>query len=116
MMRLDAARVRAFKDDRGYATVASAGIIACLSALLLAVAGVVVHVSSRHEAQVAADLAAVAGTFALARGGEADACGQAAQVAELNGAAMVNCEILDRDVRVYVAVRHIETGARAGPP
>lgn len=109
------ALVRRLRDERGYATMASAGIIVCLTGLLLAVAGVVVEVSSRHEAQVAADLAAVAGAFAVARGAEPEACARAAYVAGLNGGEVTGCEVLGRDVRVRVSVRHVEAAARAGP-
>ena len=52
-------------DDRGYATIASAGIIAAVVALALVVAAAVSRTADTHRAQVAADLAAVAGATAL---------------------------------------------------
>ena len=47
--------------EEGYATIAAAGIIVAIVSLLLIVAAVGSRVAARHEAQVAADLAAVAG-------------------------------------------------------
>ena len=53
--------------EEGYATIAAAGIIVAIVSLLLIVAAVGSRVAARHEAQVAADLAAVAGAWASLR-------------------------------------------------
>lgn len=99
--------------DEGYATIAAVGIIGAVASLLLVVAAVVSTVAARHEGQVAADLAAVAGAFALARGG--DGCAQSREVAGLNGAELTHCRIEELDVVVSVSVRRAEATARAGP-
>lgn len=100
-------------DDRGYATVLSAGIIAAVVALALVVAAVVSKVADTHRAQVAADLAAVAGATALYTG--SDACAVAGETAHLNGAAVADCRITGADVTVAATVGRGEAAAKAGP-
>ena len=63
------------RGEDGYATIAATGIIVAIISLLLVIAAVGSRVTARHEAQVAADLAAVAGAWALATG--KDACAAA---------------------------------------
>ncbi|MFG6302093.1 pilus assembly protein TadG-related protein [Corynebacterium hesseae] len=58
---------RILAGEEGYATVVTAGIIAAVASLLLAVAAVASLVVARHEAQVAADLAAVAGAWEVCK-------------------------------------------------
>lgn len=101
------------RDDRGYATVLSAGIIASVVALALVVAAVVGWVADSHRAQVAADLAAVAGATALHTGG--DACTVARETAQLNGADVVDCNVTGADVTVTAATGRGEAVAKAGP-
>lgn len=101
------------RGDRGYATVLSAGIIAAVVALALVVASAVGRVADSHRAQVAADLAAVAGATALHTGG--DACVTAKETAQLNGGDMNDCRITGGDVTVAAAVRRAEAVAKAGP-
>lgn len=100
-------------SDRGYATIASAGIIAAVVALALVVAALVGRVADTHRAQVAADLAAVAGATAVYAG--SDACSTARQTAELNGAELVRCAITGADVVVSATVGKSEAVAKAGP-
>lgn len=107
------ARVGPLIDDRGYATVLSAGVIAAVLALALVVAAVVSRVADTHRAQVAADLAAVAGATALYTGG--DACDAAGETAELNGAAVTDCRITGADVVVAATAGRGEAVAKAGP-
>ena len=76
--------------EEGYATIAAAGIIVAIVSLLLIVAAVGSRVAARHEAQVAADLAAVAGAWALATG--EDACVAARDTAALNDALLTDDE------------------------
>ena len=99
--------------EEGYATIVTAGIIVAIVSLLLIVAAVGSRVAARHEAQVAADLAAVAGAWALATG--EDACTAAGDTAALNGATLETCTESGRDVIVTAAVRGRSTQAKAGP-
>lgn len=104
---------RILAGEEGYATVATAGIIAAVASLLLAVAAVTSLVVARHEAQVAADLAAVAGAWEVAKG--RDACTKATEIAALNGAELGACVIDGRDVEVTARLRGRSAIARAGP-
>ena len=99
--------------EEGYATIAAAGIIVAIVSLLLIVAAVGSRVAARHETQVAADLAAVAGAWALATG--EDACTVASDTAVLNGATLETCAESGRDVIVTATVRGRSTQAKAGP-
>lgn len=82
-------------DDRGSASVVTAGIIAALTGLLLTVAGLASVVVARHEAQVAADVAA--------------------DIAKRNGAGIAACAVEGADVVLTATVRGSEARARAGP-
>lgn len=101
-------------SDRGYATIATAGIIAAVVALALVVAAAVSRTADTHRAQVAADLAAVAGATALQTGG-GDACSVARDTAILNGAELGRCTITGADVVVSATVGKSEAVAKAGP-
>lgn len=101
-------------DERGYATVMSAGIIAAVVALALVVAAMVSRTADTHRAQVAADLAAVAGATALHTGG-GDACATARDTTVLNGAELDDCTIAGADVIVSATVGKSEAVAKAGP-
>lgn len=110
------------RDERGAATVL---VLAFLGLLLLvgAALGVVGAIVRAHRAaESAADLAALAGASALARG--EDPCAAAASVAAANGAAVVSCAPDGRDVRVTAEVAgphwlgqtaDLTADARAGP-
>lgn len=104
---------RTLAGEEGYATVVAAGIIAAVASLLLAVAAVASLVVAQHEAQVAADLAAVAGAWEVAKG--RDACTQATEIAALNGAELGSCDVDGRDVEVTARLRGRSAVARAGP-
>lgn len=104
---------RILAGEEGYATVVTAGIIAAVASLLLAVAAVASLVVARHEAQVAADLAAVAGAWEVAKG--RDACTKATEIAALNGAELGSCDIDGRDVEVTAQLHGRSAIARAGP-
>lgn len=104
---------RLLLNDRGYATVASVGIIVALVSLLLVIAAAVQHVASVQRARVFADLAAVSAATALYEGH--DACEVAGRTAELNGAALKACEELGSDMVVTVRSGSAESTARAGP-
>ncbi|WP_447644648.1 Rv3654c family TadE-like protein [Nocardioides zeae] len=112
---------RSVPDQRGAATVtalALIGVIGMVATVLAVGAGLFVE---HRRAQAAADLAALAGAGAVRDG---DPCAAAAATAGRNGAEVTSCEVLDRDVRVVVAVRRsypggwdvvVEGAARAGP-
>ena len=99
--------------DGGYATVVTAGIITAVTSLLLAVAAVGSAVVARHTAQVAADLAAVAGAWEVDKG--RDACSKAEDIAAVNSARLDSCVVDGRDVEVTAMVRSRSAIARAGP-
>lgn len=98
-------------------------MIAVLIFIGSAVTVLAVARTARHEAETAADLAALAGAvdvMTLA----ADPCGSAAAVAQANGALLTSCQVVGEEVRVVVS-RPVSFGglalgtasarARAGP-
>ncbi len=90
------------RDDVGASTVLAAivcGVLVALGGGLGALAAVVVDL---RTAQAAADLAALAGAGALARG--QDACAAAAAVARANDATATSCATAGREVRLEVRV------------
>jgi secretion/DNA translocation related TadE-like protein len=109
-------------DQRGSATLFALALIGVLLLIggALGVAGAMVH--AHRVAQSAADLAALAGARAQARG--EDPCAAAARLSVANGARLAGCEVRGREVSVDVSVggphwlaqRHDLTAqARAGP-
>ena len=104
-------------NDDGYATVAAAGIIVAIVAVSLSLIGVASHVVARHQGQLAADMAAVAGAEAFARG--KPPCPVAREIAEANHAAVDSCRADNHDVLVEVtagiSVTSASARARAGP-
>lgn len=107
-------------NERGYATLPAAAII-CALVFLAAVLGTAgAMVVAQHRAEVAAELAAVAGAWAHSRG--EDACAVATTVAELNAARIRHCLVEGADVQVEsqigvgVPTKKVVLGwARAGP-
>ena len=106
-------RQRWWCQDGGYATVAAVGLISAISSVLIAVVITASAVTARHQAQVAADLAAIAAAWAHYRG--EDACRVAADIAAVNRAGLSSCTLEHADVRVEVQVRQRRARARAGP-
>ncbi|MFP7365073.1 hypothetical protein SFC07_04720 [Corynebacterium callunae] len=103
-------------NDAGYATVAGAGFAAALGGLLILVAGQAGGLLAREQAQVAADLAAVAGAYAYARGEPAaTACSRAQEIAELNKAHLKRCSVEGVDLIVATTIKDKEAWAKAGP-
>jgi secretion/DNA translocation related TadE-like protein len=109
-------------DERGAATVLVVAILGLLLFVGAALGAVGALVRAHRSAQSAADLAALAGAAALARG--EDPCPAAAAVAAANGATTTSCAPDGREVRVAVEVsgpRWLGQGAdptaeaRAGP-
>lgn len=110
------------RDERGIATVVAAGLMGMLLAVTtIAVAGTVVAVTG-HQAEAAADLAALAGAQALRD--SRSACAVAASSARHNGGEVSDCSVTGRDVSVTVQVTTprvlglvwaVPADARAGP-
>lgn len=98
-------------------TVTSAGIVTAVIALAMTVALIGSSVADTHRAQVAAELAAVAGATALYQG--VDPCTVAERTAQLNAATLEHCLLIDGHVQTSTAIprtTHKATGhARAGP-
>jgi secretion/DNA translocation related TadE-like protein len=89
-------------DDRGFATVVAAGAIGIVGLLLGALLVLGTAVATRHRAENAADLAALAGAAESVRGRE-PACARAREVVERNGATLVGCTWIGWDLQVDVA-------------
>ncbi|MGH3965334.1 MAG: Rv3654c family TadE-like protein [Pseudonocardiaceae bacterium] len=111
------------EDDRGMATVWAAGAIAVLMSMALFGLYLGQAVIVRHQAESAADLAALAGA-GTAVAGERYACTQARRVTDRMRVQLVSCQAHGWDVLVEVAARPTgwlgrlgaATGrARAGP-
>jgi secretion/DNA translocation related TadE-like protein len=112
-------------SERGEDGAATLLALAMCAVLLMAGAGLGVVgaiVVDHRRAQAAADLAALAGAAATARG--APGCAAADEVARLNSAELLDCSIdgATLTVRVSVTGPHwlgqqadLEAGARAGP-
>lgn len=110
------------RRERGSATLLALAMIGVL-VLVGAALGVVAAMIYAHRlAQSAADLTALAGAEAGARG--RDPCARAAALAVANDAALDSCTVQGRDVRVQVTVagphwlgqhHDLSAQARAGP-
>ena len=110
-------------DDEGGATVLAALAMSALIAVVVMVMHVGSAVGARHQAQSAADLAALAGAGALDRG-VADACETALSVASRMSTELRECTIDEWDVVVTVGqsvflgrfgMSDAIASARAGP-
>lgn len=110
-------------DDRGSATIWAVSAIAALVTLTVVVLALGAAVSTRHRAEAAADLAALAAASHALDGVEA-ACARADVVTDGMGAQLVRCELDGWDAVVEVDVRGPTTlsglgsghgRARAGP-
>lgn len=111
------------EGDRGVATVWAAGAIAVLMSLAVFGLHLGAAMVARHQAESAADLAALAGAATVVAG-ERDACAQARRVTDRMRVQLVSCRTQEWDVLVDVAARPggwlgglgAATGrARAGP-
>ncbi|MEE1763663.1 Rv3654c family TadE-like protein [Streptomyces sp. SP18BB07] len=105
--------------DRGSATVWAVGAIAVLCAVFGAVLAFGQAVVIRHQAEAAADLAALAAADHWTKGAEG-ACSTAERVALAQGSRLVRCEvegeIADVTAASGTAPLTAESRARAGPP
>jgi secretion/DNA translocation related TadE-like protein len=118
-----AGRFRSRDADRGAATVFVLAVGLVLVAAGLAGAAVGAARVGRHQAQVAADLGALAGAMHAIEG-TATACTAAARYVSANGGAMSSCSVDGLDIVVAVevpvtglpgAARRAHAAARAGP-
>jgi secretion/DNA translocation related TadE-like protein len=116
-------RLRRRDRDRGAATIFVLAVGLVLVAAGVAAAAVGAARIGRHQAQIAADLGALAGA-ARAVEGEAAACAQAARFAAANDGLVTSCHLegLDIVLRTDVTLtplpgmtRHARGAARAGP-
>lgn len=110
-------------DERGFATVAGAFVVAALAGLVVLIVLAGAAVSARHHAQSAADLAALAAAQSLVLG-EADPCREAEAIAGRMDVAVASCAPDGDDVVVSVTAgvdlgplgsREALASARAGP-
>ncbi len=110
------------RTERGSATLFALAMVGVLILVGAALGVVAAMVHAHRVAQSAADLAALAGADARARG--RDPCAAAAAVAGANGAVLDGCVVDGFDVRLRVTVdgphwlgqRHdLSAEARAGP-
>src|SRR5699024_2229795 len=100
-------------NDSGYATIASSGIIIAVVVLLAAVAVIIARVIAFHEAQVAADMAAISGAYSAAIGG--DGGGEAGRIGLGNGGGLDHCHYEGGDVQVAITGRGENAHAKACP-
>ena len=110
------------RPQRGSATLLALAMVGVLILVGAALGVVAAMVHAHRVAQSAADLVALAGAEAQARG--RDPCVRAAALASANGATLDSCSVAGRDVRVQVTVagphwlgqhHDLSAQARAGP-
>ncbi|MBD9725755.1 Rv3654c family TadE-like protein [Streptomyces caniscabiei] len=110
---------RGREADRGSATVWAVGAIAVLCAVFGAVLAFGQAVVIRHQAEAAADLAALAAADHWMKGAEG-ACATAERVVQAQGGRLVRCavegEISDVTAASGTVPFTAESRARAGPP
>lgn len=100
--------------DSGNITIAAAAVTAAIAGLLLALIYLLRPVFWAHEAQVTAEIAAVATAHSHATGGS-NACDLASEVAARNGHELRSCRIFGDDAVVAIKVGTEVITARAGP-
>lgn len=94
-------------------TTAGASGILGLIVLVVVIAGGFSQLNDQHQAQVAADLAALSAATAML-GGDADPCAVAADIADRNGARVASCTLAETSVAVEVRTRGRSADAVAG--
>ncbi|WP_295624758.1 Rv3654c family TadE-like protein [uncultured Corynebacterium sp.] len=100
-------------DERGSTTVTAAFLTTVVLALTMVAIDAGAGLVEQRRADVAADLAAVAGAVDAQRGG--DGCDAAAGIAADNGADLSDCVRDGEDVQVIVERGAVSATARAGP-
>jgi secretion/DNA translocation related TadE-like protein len=109
------------RDERGAAVVVAIGLIGLLTFVAAVCVGAEAIVLGHRRAQVAADLAALAGAGALQRG--VDACAAADRIAERHEAVLTRCVVDGQTVEVSTSIAlplalggaDLPARARAGP-
>jgi secretion/DNA translocation related TadE-like protein len=109
------------RDERGAVVVVAIAMIGVLVVLAATCAGAVAIVLAHRRAQVAADLAVLAGASALQQGG--DACASVVRIAGRHGARVTRCAVDGFSVTASTAVDlpavlgggQVPARARAGP-
>lgn len=110
-------------DDRGVATVFASFVMLALLVVAMSIVHVGSSVAARHQAQSAADLAALAAAGAL-DGGDESACVAAETIARRMSVSLAGCSVEDWDVVVTVTAKkdlaafgtkEVRAVARAGP-
>lgn len=96
------------RHDRGAATVLAVACVGLLLVVALALAEVGAWFAADRRVRAAADLAALAAAASVVT----DPCAQAELVAERNGAELVSCEVVGREVSV---VTSLPAPSRWGP-
>ena len=91
------------RGERGSGTVLMGAIMSVVVALAATATVVAGYLVSHHRARSAADLAALSGAAAYARGD--DPCDQARRTARRNGARVTRCEQVGDPVDFVVTVR-----------
>ena len=98
----------------GSATVLSVGVLASAVVLAAGFTAVGQAAAARHQAQGAADAAALAGA-ALVLSAPEKACDAAGALVAENGAEMEGCEVNDLEVTVQAAAEPAGVGGLFGP-
>ena len=109
------------RDERGAATVVALGLVGVLLVVAAVSVGTIAIVLAHRRAQVAADLASLAGAGALQAG--ADPCAAAERIADRQRATVTRCVVDGLSVVVATAVdlpaalggASMPARARAGP-
>jgi secretion/DNA translocation related TadE-like protein len=102
------------RGERGSATLVAVAAIGALLALTVGGFHIGSAVISRHRAQAAADLAALAAAARVPAGIDA-ACGQASAIANAMKVVVAGCTVEELDVVVTVNAGRASAAARAGP-
>lgn len=92
------------RADRGSASVWSAGALAALLAVVVAVVHLGGVTIARHQAESAADLAALAGATRTVAG-ERAACARAGEITDRMRVRLDSCRVQDWDVLLEVSAR-----------
>ena len=109
------------RDERGAAVVTAIGLLAVLVFVAVVCVGTVAIVLAHRRAQVAADLASLAGAVAVQQGSEP--CAEATRIAGRHLAVVTRCVVDGQSVLVATAVElpavlggaEVPARARAGP-
>lgn len=99
-------------DDQGSGTVVVLGIVAVIMTCALAAASLFQAAAARHQAETAADLAALVAVQAVIDGSGIGSCAAAERVTARNGATLTSCVMQGEEswVRTSVSVEGLLAG------